>query len=419
MSAYDDGLGAAEFFDLDDWREQPAEGEWPDEIESAAYQGLAGEIIEVMAPHTEAAPVALLVHLLTFFGNAAGRASHCRVSGTAHYPVEFALIVGRSARARKGTALNATERLFALAAPEWTRNCRHGGLSSGEGLLRLVSDNGEPPPDRRAMVSEPEFGGTLEVIRREGNILTRVLREFWDCRARVATLTKNDALAATDAHVSVIAHCTIHELKERLQRDRTLISNGFLNRFVTVVVKRGQILPFGSEPPRAAFIRVARDLAGALDLARRWGPIDFAEDAKELWSEQYYKLSEEIEGPFGDLVARAEAHCLRLGLLYALLDSRCEVDIAHLDAAFAVWRYAEASLHCIFGTADPLAERILVALRNHPERSMTSTEIRDLFNRNIKGHSIRSALKLLLSRQKVIRREVPTRGRPAEVWTAL
>jgi len=84
-----------------------------------------------------------------------------------------------------------------------------------------------------------------------------------------------------------------------------------------------------------------------------------------------------------------------------------------------VWRYAEASLHCIFGTADPLAERILVALRNHPERSMTSTEIRDLFNRNIKGHSIRSALKLLLSRQKVIRREVPTRGRPAEVWTAL
>ena len=98
-----------------------------------------------------------------------------------------------------------------------------------------------------------------------------MLREFWDCRPKVATLTKNDALAATDAHVSVIAHCTIHELKERLQRDRTLISNGFFNRFVTVLVKRGQILPFGSEPPRAAFIRVARDLAGALDLARRWG----------------------------------------------------------------------------------------------------------------------------------------------------
>jgi hypothetical protein len=81
MSAYDDGLGAAEFYDLADWREQPAEGEWPDEIENAAYQGLAGEIIEVIAPHTEASRVALLVHLLTFFGNAAGRASHCRGIG--------------------------------------------------------------------------------------------------------------------------------------------------------------------------------------------------------------------------------------------------------------------------------------------------------------------------------------------------
>ena len=419
MSACDEGFGAAELYDLDDWREQPAEGEWPAEIEKAAYQGLASEIIEVIAPHTEAAPVALLVHLLTFFGNAAGRASYCRRSGTTHYPVEFALVVGRSARARKGTALNAIERLFALAAPEWTRNCRHGGLSSGEGLLRLVNDAGEPPPDRRAMVSEPEFGGTLEVIRREGNILTRVLREFWDCRPKVATLTKNDALAATDAHVSVIGHCTMHELKERLRRDRTLISNGFLNRFLTVLVKREQILPFGSEPARPAFVRVARDLAGALDLAGRWGPIDLAEDAKEAWAEQYYKFSEEVEGPFGDLVARAEAHCLRLSLLYALLDSRREIEVAHLDAAFALWRYAEASLRCIFGTADPLAEKILATLRSRRDRSMTASEIDDFLHHNVAADRIKAALKLLLSQNKVIYRQMPTRGRPAGVWTAL
>jgi hypothetical protein len=419
MSAYHKGFGHGELDDLDDWREQPAEEEWPPEIEKAAYQGLAGEIIEVIAPHTEASPIALLVHLLTFFGNAAGRASHCRVSGTAHYAVEFGLVVGRSARARKGTALNAIERLFAVAAPEWTRNCRHGGLSSGEGLLRLVNDAGEPRPDRRAMVCEPEFAGTLEVIRREGNILTRVLREFWDCRPKVATLTKNDALAATDAHVSVIAHSTLHELRERLRRDPTLISNGFLNRFLTVLVKRGQILPFGSEPPRPAFVRVARDLAGALELAGRCGRVDFAEDAKEVWAEQYYKFSNEIEGPFGDLVARAEAHCLRLALQHSLLNSRREIEVAHLDAAFALWRHAEASLRSIFGSADPLAQKILSALRSRPGRSMTSTEIRDLFNRNTKGRCIRSALKLLLSTQKVMRREVPTPGRPAEVWTAL
>jgi hypothetical protein len=47
------------------------EPEWP-KMDGAAYQGLAGEIVEAISPHTESDPVAILLQVLTFFGNAIG-----------------------------------------------------------------------------------------------------------------------------------------------------------------------------------------------------------------------------------------------------------------------------------------------------------------------------------------------------------
>ncbi len=51
---------------------------WPT-LDRAALYGLAGEIVEAIAPNTEAAPVAMLLTLLTAFGNAAGAESRAMV----------------------------------------------------------------------------------------------------------------------------------------------------------------------------------------------------------------------------------------------------------------------------------------------------------------------------------------------------
>jgi hypothetical protein len=39
---------------------------WPEPPDSAAFQGLIGELVDVIKPHTEADPVALAVNLLDF-----------------------------------------------------------------------------------------------------------------------------------------------------------------------------------------------------------------------------------------------------------------------------------------------------------------------------------------------------------------
>ena len=59
---------------------------WP-VMAPVAFHGLAGEIISVLAPETEADPVALLLHFLVIFGNILGRKPCCRWSSKRHFPV--------------------------------------------------------------------------------------------------------------------------------------------------------------------------------------------------------------------------------------------------------------------------------------------------------------------------------------------
>ena len=70
-----------------------------------------------------------------------------------------------------------------------------------------------------------------------------------------------------------------------------------------------------------------------------------------------------MEGVTGALTARAEAHTMRLALIYALLDGAISIKVEHLDAALAVWDYAARSAEWAFGDATgvPLAERIHTA----------------------------------------------------------
>jgi hypothetical protein len=51
----------------------PVPDGWPAPPDPAAYHGLAGEIVNTIAPETEADPVAILSQLLVAFGAATGR----------------------------------------------------------------------------------------------------------------------------------------------------------------------------------------------------------------------------------------------------------------------------------------------------------------------------------------------------------
>ncbi|RPF47101.1 uncharacterized protein DUF3987 [Thermodesulfitimonas autotrophica] len=415
---------------------------YPESPAPDAFYGLAGDIVQTVDPHTEADPVAVLAQTLIAFGNVIGRTAYFVAEADKHYLNEFAVLVGSSAKGRKGSSFGHVRRLFRMVDPEWEENRVQFGLSSGEGLIWAVHDpiEKEEPvyegkghdkrlvgretvivdtgvEDKRLLAYEAEFASTLRVLQREGNTLSANIRNAWD-HGRLQSLTKNSPAKATDAHISIIGHITKDELLRYL--DTTEAGNGFGNRFQWLCVRRSKVLPEGGNLRDEDLYPLAERLRDAVEFAKTVGEMKRDEAARRLWYEVYPELSEGKPGLLGAMIARAEAHVMRLACIYALLDLSAVIREEHLKAALALWDYCERSARFIFGDAlgDPVADEILQAARRAAENGLTRTEIRDLFGRHQGGKRIASALSALAAAGLMTMRTEETGGRHAERWFA-
>jgi hypothetical protein len=396
--------------------------------------GLPGEIVATLSPHTEADPVALLIQLLVGVGNVVGRRPHFRVEADRHGTNLFAVLVGKSAKSRKGTSWSYIKRLLSTVDPTWARDRIQSGLSSGEGLIWAVRD---PVParggrsragddeefsdpgveDKRLLVVESEFAAALRVIARDGNTLSPLVRQAWDDGA-LRSMTKNTPAVATESHVSMITHIT----RDELNRDMRAIElfNGFANRFLWACVKRARVLPDGGNLESVDLAGVTRGLREAVEFGRSSGELKRDPEATELWHSVYPDLSEGRPGLVGSVTSRAEAQVVRLALIYAVLDMNSAIRRIHLEAALSVWRYCEASCGFIFGSSlgDPVADEILTALRDD-SNGLSRKQVRDLFSRHQRAEVIDRALGMLSSLGLALREERKTPGRSEERWFAV
>src|SRR5205807_463200 len=126
-----------------------------------ALHGLSGEVVRTLYPFTEAALSALLAHFLVSFGSAVGPGPHMSADAAKHRMNVFAVVVGDTSRARKGTARENVQRLFDIAAPQWSQECVGSGMSSGEGLVAALADDERQA--KRLLAIETEFGRVLTV----------------------------------------------------------------------------------------------------------------------------------------------------------------------------------------------------------------------------------------------------------------
>ena len=401
---------------------------WPKPL-GPALRGPVGELVAVYGEHTEADPAALVGTYLAMFGSAAGRGPHALVGETRHGANLNVLLLGLSAKSRKGTSKAIVYHVMKGADPAWATGCVASGLSTGEGLIDRICDRiegvdkkGEAivvhpgTEDKRVTIVEEEFTQVLRVARREGNTLSPVLRQAWD-GADLHTLTKTSKATATDPHVSVVGHAVKDEFLRHL--DSAEIAGGSVNRFLPFCVKRARELPEGGRPDPAAVEGLVRRTERALAFARAAGRVERDGEAREVWAAVYGDLSAERPGLLGTVTARAEAQVLRLSLLYALLDRSKAIAAEHLLAALDVWDFCFASAAYLFGdaTGDPTADRILRELRAGTPLSQNDLLV-DVFGRNVKAAEIHRATERLESFGLISCRTEDTEGRPRTVWAA-
>jgi hypothetical protein len=410
---------------------------WPTPPAEEAFHGLAGQIARTIDPASEADPVALVAQTLVAYGNCIGRSAHFTVEADTHFTNEFAVLVGRTSKARKGSSWGYIRRLFTEADEQWANTRIQSGVSSAEGLLWAVRDpifkrekikedgqvryeEVEADPgveDKRILIYEPEYANVLKQCERLGNTVTVTMRQAWDGIAVLRSLVKNSPTCSTGAHMSMVAHITSEELRRYLTV--TEIANGWANRFMLFCTDRSKVLPEGGQVDLVAWQALQKQLTAALAFGRAVGEVKRDERARALWVKVYPELSEGRPGLAGALLARGEAHVMRLAMLYALLDCSAVITEDHLMAALALWDYVERSVAFVFGDSlgNAVADDLLRLLRSCPE-GLTRTEISSYFQRNYSAERIGQALGLLLQHKLVRRDQEKTEGRPAERWFA-
>jgi hypothetical protein len=400
---------------------------WP-VMHEAAYYGLAGEVVDTIAPHSEADPVAILLQFLVAFGNAVGLSPYYQVEGDKHRAKLFVVTSGATSKGRKGTALGRIRQLMAIADPDWERDSIQTGLSSGEGVIFHVRDpistlgkDGKTEQvdagvtDKRLMLLAEEFAGTLRVMERAGNTLSPVLRDAWGT-SRLQTLTKNSPTKATNSHISIIAHVTDDELHAVLTKVE--MANGFANRFLFARVRRSKLLPHGGRLDFEALQDLGEQIATRHRQAQTLGRITMTDVAAEAWAKNYAELSRDRPGLLGAILGRAEAQVIRLALIYALLDNKTQIDLLHLRAALAVWGFCEDSATQIWGDmiGDDVSDTIFAALKTAGSTGLRRTELSNLFSRHVPSARITKVLETLERAGKAERVPGPTVGHGEQRW---
>jgi hypothetical protein len=388
--------------------------EWP-EMAEAAFFGLPGEIVETLRPQTEADPVAILLTYLVTFGVAVGRRPHALADAAEHPGRLFVVVVGGTSKARKGTSWAQVRRIFSGAEHGFTTERILGGFGSGEALVDAVAEG----DDHRLLVIEPEWARVLSVGRRDGSTFSPLIRQAWDGDRLAVRSRSAGAVSADDAHIGVLGHVTVEELRAKLVE--TEVANGYANRHLFVLARRSKLLPTGGNLADSDIQDLSLKTQNALTVASKFGRMTRTPEAEELWRQMYLDMAEDDPGGLlGAIIARDAAQVLRFSVLYALTDGSQSIDTPHLEAAGAVWDYCRAGAAFIFGGSlgNPLADKLLRALVDAGPDGLSGREE----DRAVGGHAPKT--KLDAARGQLSRlgltftRTVETGGRPVTITVA-
>ena len=398
----------------------PTPTAYPAPLTDAAWHGIAGMATAAILPFTEADPAAILLQILVGFGSMIGRGPHWTVEGDRHHGNLYLVLVGETAKGRKGSSQSQVRRVIKPADPDWDAACVLGGLASGEGLMHAVrdgdpaDDDDEGVTDKRLLVVESEFATVVRQANRDSNILSATLRQAWD--SGNLGITKTKPTRATGAHISVVGHITADELRHEFRE--TDKANGFANRILWAMVRRSKILPEGGSLPDEEVAEIAREIAQRVARAPPYRYRLPRSGRRSTLGRGLPELSDGHPGTWGAVTARAEAQVMRLAMLYALLDESHMIRLDHLRAGLEVWRYCDESAAYAFGdqTGNPIADRIETALRTNGG-TLDRTMIRDLFHRSATRAEIDAARNVLTDAKRITVETVQTGGRPREVWS--
>jgi hypothetical protein len=178
--------------------------------------------------------------------------------------------------------------------------------------------------------------------------------------------------------------------------NRVEVGNGFVNRMMFIESREVKRMPRARIPNWEDQVSLLGKFQHAINYAKSVKSMGWSEEAGEAWDDWY--MTRIISGgSIGSILARSEAHILRVAMIYALLDESNSIKVSHLRAALAFWDYAAQSARRLFGnsTGDKIADKILTFIQKNG--ACTRTVIHKALNRNVDSADLEFALSVLVS----------------------
>lgn len=402
---------------LEDLAAPACDGEkpWP-ALADEGWHGPFGEYALLASAYTEADPVGILACLLAAFGAVVGPSPHMN-AGNVRHPVNIGVVlVGQSAKARKGSAFAAADQVLRAAEPAFRKARVLGGFNSGEAMADAFRGVDGGPVEPRLLVLEPEFCRFLAAASRDGSSMSQMARHAWDGWP-LETRARSLKVVVDQHHLAVVAQTTAEELRARLRADD--VYNGFANRFLWVGVRRGELQPNGGNVPAEAITYASNAMTKAIHKARRKSLMNRNAAGETRWDQVYREIAaDDPGGPIGGATNRGDAQTLRLAMLYALADGAASISEVHVDAAFALWRYCRASAAWIWGdgaAVGPLETKLIEALRRAAPGGLNRSDVHGVLHNHASGAEIDALVRQLEQRGLVKTVKEETGGWPRVV----
>jgi hypothetical protein len=318
-------------------------------LPEAAWYGPAKLYREAVSSCTEASDNYHLAGFLVVAGAILGRSVHFYMAGKV-YPNFFAVLVGQSGWARKGSAQGYAMRLLAAADP-LTRTMN--SIDSAEGTIQFLSKVREEAGGKTCVpviASIAEIRSLLEKSAKEGlgNIIP-TLCQLYDYLDRAETNTKTRSVGTEYPCFSLFAGTTMCWLRDMKAKD---VEGGLGNRlaYFPGVPKA----PIAKTPAPSAelwnpLVKKVHDVA---DYWRAKGStqVKLSPEAEAIWEPFYKSLRSALteEDLIATLAARDNLHPLKAAMIFAAFDRSDTIEQGHLEPAIALRRYLHESRRYLF-----------------------------------------------------------------------
>jgi hypothetical protein len=387
------------------------------DVDTAMFNGPIGEITAALDEHTEGSRVGVLVSLLAGFSAYLGHGTKVQtdkgLSPLSFWPV----LVGVTGQGRKGTATGIAMNVLKSAFKTWAdTNIVVACPATGLGFLGELEERTDDSHNARpTLFLEEEMGIFIDAAKRDTKI-GGFLCKAWDgsdLRHRSGTTD----LVVKNVHTSWIGHVQPKNWGAISgSKDAT---RGTYNRFFPVAVERSKTLPmFGGTDPTDVIREQGRRLRSLARDAREVDRVTVSAGVAEVFEAKHRPACESLitgNEELAQMSERAMAYMVRLAALYALIDSRDEIEVEDFDAALALVKYSVDTVVNVLPDAggDRITTKISEALQ--AEREMSRMELWDVVGRN--NVSARDLSNALLALPQVQEKTVPTKGRPSTVYT--